>query len=429
MNFLKKLTLQIIALINRYPWAVALFGFVSGIASFLLVERSQQLAQFIAFFMLVSWIWLTLENLLARGVSHWFGFTLPPPLLSFATQLVHQESLFFVIPFFVVTTAWNSGQAIFTSLLIIAAVISIIDPIYYRWLAPRRWLYFIFHGVTLFAVLLTALPILFQLPTAKSYSWALGIAVVLTFPSAARGLPLAWWKRGLAMACLAMAAISIGLWTRAWIPPASLWLTQVAVTDRLDSENRTPENSLAIMTSEQLRTGLYAYTAIHAPRGLNERIYHIWRRNGHEVDRIALDIRGGREAGYRAWSHKLNFPPSPSGKWQIHVITEAGQLIGILRFHVIDAADEVVVTVGNAVTQPSPNEKNMLEIIAEKVTASAASSTADGNEVDVNNTMVVTKADVNDAKVQSANSATEDNSVDQASLPKDIDRDNADDLQ
>src|SRR5690606_9198935 len=53
------------------------------------------------------------------------------------------------------------------------------------------------------------------------------------------------------------------------------------------------------------------------------------------VDRIALNINGGREAGYRAWSHKLNFPPYPAGRWQIRVMTEAHQMIGVLRFQVV----------------------------------------------------------------------------------------------
>jgi hypothetical protein len=53
-----------------------------------------------------------------------------------------------------------------------------------------------------------------------------------------------------------------------------------------------------------------------------------------EVDRIALDIHGGRKEGYRAWTHKQNFPPNPVGKWQVRVLTEDGQVIGVLRFKV-----------------------------------------------------------------------------------------------
>ena len=71
-----------------------------------------------------------------------------------------------------------------------------------------------------------------------------------------------------------------------------------------------------------------------APRGLDERIYHVWKLDGVEMDRIALDIHGGRKAGYRAWTHKRNFPADPVGDWRVQVVTEAGQQIGVLRFRV-----------------------------------------------------------------------------------------------
>ncbi|MCR6652627.1 MAG: DUF5924 family protein [Cellvibrionaceae bacterium] len=175
-------------LLQRYPWAMPLVGFVSGAASFFLVEREQdRFAQSIAILMLVSWVWLALEKLLRQGVQRWLGAPLPPPLVSFATQMVHQESLFFVIPFFAITTAWNTGQMVFTSALAVFALVSILDPIYFHWLAARRWLYFIFHGVTSFAVLLTALPILFHLPTPKAYLLSLGAAIALSLPGVVSG--------------------------------------------------------------------------------------------------------------------------------------------------------------------------------------------------------------------------------------------------
>ncbi|HAQ74552.1 MAG TPA: DUF2914 domain-containing protein, partial [Pseudomonas sp.] len=170
-------------LINRYPGLVALFGFCSGIASFLLVERQAGLAKVVAVVMLASWLWLMLENSLRRSLERWFGWKVPPPLLRYVTQMVHQESLFFIIPFFVITTTWNSGQALFTLLLGGAALVSLIDPLYYKWLTPRRWLYLAFHALTLFAVLLTALPIILHLSTPQSYQLALGVALLLALPS------------------------------------------------------------------------------------------------------------------------------------------------------------------------------------------------------------------------------------------------------
>ncbi len=178
-------------LLRRFPRAIAVFGFVSGLASFLLVDRQANLAKLIAVTMLVSWLWLVLESTLRRCTARWFGFDLPPPLLRYATQMIHQESLFFVLPFFAITTTWNSGQALFTGLLGAAALASITDPLYYKGLAARRWVFMAFHSLTLFAVLLTALPIILHLSTPQAYVWSLGVAAVLSFPSLIGSLKLA----------------------------------------------------------------------------------------------------------------------------------------------------------------------------------------------------------------------------------------------
>src|SRR5690606_41638514 len=94
--------------------------------------------------------------------------------------------------------------------------------------------------------------------------------------------------------------------------------------------------------------GIYAYTAIHAPRGLNERIFHVWIHNGKVIDRVALQISGVREEGYRSWSHKQNFPANPLGSWQIQVQTEANQVIGRLRFYVVETSEHTPITAPGA---------------------------------------------------------------------------------
>ncbi|MEG0860322.1 MAG: DUF5924 family protein [Pseudomonas sp.] len=325
---------RLIELIKRYPGVIALGGFISGIASFILVDRQEGLASWIAIVMLISWIWLMLENTFTKVFAKVFKREIPQPLLRYATQMIHQESLFFVLPFFFVTTTWNSGQLVFTGLLGAAGLISIIDPLYYKWLAPRRWLFLALHTLTLFAALLTALPIILHLTTSQSFKLALVTAMLLSFPSLASSFPIQHWRRGVMLVVLTLAVGASGWLLRSWVPPATLWMTEVAVSTQL--ENRTPGKSLSEVKASEIRAGLYAFTAINAPRGLNERIYHVWQFNGKEVDRIALDIHGGRKEGYRAWTHKQNFPGNPVGRWQVRVLTEDGQVIGVLRFKVID---------------------------------------------------------------------------------------------
>ena len=341
MALVKKAIRRTLKLAERFPWAIPLFGFASGVASFLLVERKQdQFAQIISILMLASWAWIALENTLQRSISQWTGIKIPPVLLRYLTQLVHQESLFFVVPFFFITTAWASGQLVFTSLLITFAIVSLVDPLYYHWLAAKRWLYFVFHGLTLFAALLTALPLLFQLPTPKSYVWSLGISVLLTTPGVMRSMSMSWWKRSIAALAFALLTFAFGIFVRPWIPPASLWLTQVAITDHID-ESRSPTQEFKTITNTQLHAGIYAYTAIHAPRGLHERIYHQWIYKGKKMDKIALDISGGRDEGYHTWTHKNNFPAEAAGEWQIQVMTAADQIIGVLHFVVIDSESAI----------------------------------------------------------------------------------------
>jgi hypothetical protein len=338
---------RILELIKRYPGVIAVGGFLSGIGSFVLVDRQAGLASWVAVLMLVTWVWLMLENSLTQLFSKIFKREIPPPLLRYATQMIHQESLFFVLPFFYVTTTWNSGQLVFTGLLTLAGLVSIIDPLYYKWLAPRRWLFMAMHTLALFAALLTALPIILHLTTDQSFKLALGIAMLLSFPSLATSFPINHWRRAVGLVVLTLAVGGAGWLLRSWVPPATLWLTEVAVTTELDNQNRTHGDSLDAVPASRVRSsGLYAYTAINAPRGLDERIYHVWQQDGKEVDRIALDIHGGRKEGYRAWTHKQNFPPNPVGNWQVRVLTEDGQIVGVLRFKVT-ADDQAAVAPKN----------------------------------------------------------------------------------
>lgn len=329
------LLLRLIDLIKRYPGVIALGGFTSGIGSFILVDRQEGLASWVAILLLVSWLWLMFENTFTQLFTRLFKREIPQPLLRYATQMIHQESLFFVLPFFFVTTTWNSGQLVFTGLLAGAGLVSIVDPLYYRWLAPRRWLFLALHTLTLFAALLTALPIILHLTTSQSFKLALGIAMLLSFPSLASSFPINHWRRAAMLVLVTLAVGGSGWLLRSWVPPATLWMTEVAISTQL--QNRTPGDSLEQVSASQIRSaGLYAYTAIKAPRGLNERIYHVWKQDGKEVDRIALNINGGRKEGYRAWTHKQVFPSNPVGHWQVRVLTEDGQVIGVLRFEVVD---------------------------------------------------------------------------------------------
>ncbi|EWS96985.1 DUF2914 domain-containing protein [Pseudoalteromonas sp. SCSIO 43095] len=335
MSYFKNLITKFIIMMQQRPGLLAVFAFCSGVASYVLVERKESFSQIIAILLIVSWLWLIVDNWLRDKVEQRFGVAISPNVMRFALQMVQQESLFFALPFFLAATSWNHPQAIFTSLIILCAFISVVDPLYYKKLAKHSVLFTVFHNFALFVAISVTLPILLNLTTSQSIEIALITAIIFTIPSLGNLMPNArWWRFPLLVVLLS--ALSVGLWQlRSWVPPAALRLTDITLSHEVDIQQRKPIGNVKVLDVDTLRReGLYSWTAVKAPRGLNEKIFHVWTLNNQVVDRIALNITGGREQGYRAWTHKMNFPADPAGKWQVQVVTESGQLIGLAKFTV-----------------------------------------------------------------------------------------------
>lgn len=76
---------------------------------------------------------------------------------------------------------------------------------------------------------------------------------------------------------------------------------------------------------------IYCFTAVFAPVTLKTTIYHHWyfRRDSSRpythADKIPLQIAGGREGGYRAYTFKQRLDP---GDWRVDIEAEDGRVIG-----------------------------------------------------------------------------------------------------
>jgi hypothetical protein len=84
---------------------------------------------------------------------------------------------------------------------------------------------------------------------------------------------------------------------------------------------------------------LYVYSAIFSPESLNIVVIHNWQYYKPETDEwvdfgnVRLSVVGGREEGFRTYSVKSNLF---AGKWRVNVETERGQVIGLVRFNLIN---------------------------------------------------------------------------------------------
>lgn len=83
---------------------------------------------------------------------------------------------------------------------------------------------------------------------------------------------------------------------------------------------------------------VYAYSAVFSPTFFQTDIIHEWEKYDDAtaswltVNRVNLPIAGGREGGFRTYSVETNIGP---GAWRVNVETLTGQVIGRLRFDVI----------------------------------------------------------------------------------------------
>ncbi|WP_239496134.1 DUF5924 family protein, partial [Salinicola peritrichatus] len=291
-----------IARIRKYLWLWPPVAFVLGLLGFFLVNRQQWLGTVLAVGLLLTWMLLIAESVTSKWLSRRGRRSgLPRVVTTFVAQMVHQETLFFCLPFFLATTIWNSGQALFTGLLIVCALLAILDPLYFGLSNRHRWLYFLLHALCVFVVMLVTLPIMLSLTTGESLVLSILVMTFFSLPSLIGLLKPTGALRWLAMFGLLIVLGAVTWAGRAWIPPATLWLSGSALSPGFDSAAREPRGQMTLTSRNLQSRGLYVYTAIRAPRGLREKIYHVWRHDGQVVERIALIIHGGRDQGYRAW--------------------------------------------------------------------------------------------------------------------------------
>jgi len=341
-----------VARLRRYHWLWPPIAFVLGLLGFFLVNRQQWLGGLLALGLILTWILLIVESIASKWLSRRGRNTaLPRAATTFIAQMVHQESLFFCLPFFLATTIWASGQALFTGLLIVCSILAILDPVYFGLSNRHRWLYFLLHALCVFVVTLVTLPIMLSLTTGESLILSILAMMFFSLPSLIGLLKPVGISRWLAMFGLLIVLGGIAWTGRSWIPPATLWLSGSALSPGFDTAARQPRGSMTLTPQALKSRGLYVYTAIRAPRGLRERIYHIWRHDGEVVERIGLVIHGGRDGGYRSWTHKQNFSETVTGQWQVDVVTQAGQRIGSVRFTVSENGDA---TLANGEIQRPP---------------------------------------------------------------------------
>lgn len=324
---------RVLSFLHRYPWLLPLLSFCAGWISYALVQRGERMARWIAALALLGWLALLAEDFLGNWITRLSRGRLNHKLLHFATQSLQQEILFFALPFLIAATQRDFGQLAFTGFAVFAALVSTIDPLYNTRIASAGARSVIFHAFCSFLAGLVVLPMVFGLPLEQSLPLSIALTVVFTLASLPRLLADAGaLRRVLRLGVLALALAALWL-CRAHIPPAGLRVTQSAITTTV-SDELEPGPAFGRIAAAQLADGVSAFAAVRVPQGLSQAVTFEWRHDGVLVDSIAGTIKGGREAGYRTYSRKLNFPADSLGPWTVDLRAASGQLICRMAFSV-----------------------------------------------------------------------------------------------
>jgi hypothetical protein len=306
------------------PWA----SMMIAIASAILMDRGPEAARTVAVGAAAVWVVLLVALVLHRrtggdAASRWIRGAWFSALM--LTQSAIQLALFFSVPLYWLAWAHTGAQLVFLVVLSAAALVSLWDPLTER-LLHHPGLGPVLPAVASFSALNAVLPG-FGVSSSASL-WIASMATAVALPVGllrvhAEPRVLRLQIVG-TLAVMVLLPVSVALGAGRWIPAAPLSLAHASIGTRMSGrEVADPRERL-----ERRPSVLVCATAIRAPLGVHERLYHVWRQDGEVRDRIPLEIEGGREHGFRTWSRKHNFGDDPRGTWTCAVETGLGQSLG-----------------------------------------------------------------------------------------------------
>jgi len=308
-------------------WGISLASLVTGVATLVTFRRGIEYFPLFIGYLLLLW----LSGVVFAETRHSLAARAPRALsvaMDYTVQTLLHGLLLFLVPIYYASTTLASGNVWLLIVLVVAATLTTMDPWYRAVVARARWMETFLFWVGLFASLNAALPLI-----SVASEWVLflsgNLSTLALLPAFGRRLRIPW---GAAALCATMAAMVLAVclwWIREWIPPVPLYLTRATFAKTVDQLE--PVEPVTRISTEELRAWgrVVAFTAIAAPSGLSEPVYHVWKRGGRTLSKMLLTtVRGGRTGGFRTYSWKTDLGADPSGLWRVDVRTVHGQLIG-----------------------------------------------------------------------------------------------------
>jgi hypothetical protein len=242
-----------------------------------------------------------------------------------AEQFLTNNVLMFILPFYLESMTVPSLNMLFVVFIVLLTAASNWINFYRKWIVNRPGTGAAFYAVTIFSVLNFIFPVIIGLRNSLSIILSGAVAAVITLALIYPHMPGLKNIRSAAVSLLAVVMALAGLWLlKPLIPPAPLRLLRAAACTGV--ENHNPVDSFSSIAAEPGQN-IYFFTSIFAPRGLKDRIEHVWYHNKRKLISIDIkEIQGSGRGGFATWSTK-RLMEGP-GEYTVEVRTSAGQMIG-----------------------------------------------------------------------------------------------------
>ncbi|MBI1946649.1 MAG: DUF2914 domain-containing protein [Deltaproteobacteria bacterium] len=315
---------SLLSRLERVQPALPWLSLATGVGGALLMNRTPERAWVVVIAALLAWALLVglhlWERVLTERARRAGVASLRDRGARFAllltSQLSVQQALLFPLPFYLRAVTWHVGHVVFLVVYAAALVAALWDPLYAA-VTKRALTSFPLFSFAIFAGLAVVLPML---------GLSNRLALIVAGAATTVGVPALLWLRAgsrwlrIGAVCAALPAAGLSLVAAPLVPPAPLELVTAAIGTGVVERELVGAGAPLLHPIE-----LYCHTAVKAPLGLHDGLFHVWTRDGKLLDRVALDVRGGRADGFRTWSKKRT--PGP-GDYRCQVQTASGQVLG-----------------------------------------------------------------------------------------------------
>lgn len=323
------------ALFGKYYRYYPYLSLTIGFATVILWERGFDFIRWIFIYLIVISVTTLIGIRLLTRYAEKKAFSYSIICIDFINQNLYQDMLFFLLPIYWSSATVISLNIIFVLILLTLCVITTFDNLYKNLLLRNTYIRYVFFVFVLFAFLNFSLPVLLGIKNIWSLYLSIFISILILTPLFIPLKRVPPFKKYHAFYIIAIGAMSFLLLSisKPFIPPVPLSLKHGVVSKGIDRDAREPIAPFKKINSSELGEA-YCYTRLFAPHGVKERLWHVWRREGRIVQKVQLNVSGGRKEGFRTWSKKT-IRGNDAGRWAVDVVTDGGQLVGRVRFKIV----------------------------------------------------------------------------------------------